>query len=990
MLKGYMNKIIFFLKNLKLGKNKLILIFCSFLISNLFFYSCAHYQKFSKDWAIKNLESLTLREKIAQMMIYGMNMRFSDISENKWEEIFNLIKSDGIGGVHLWYGEASSSLVIMNQMQNDSKIPILFDADLEYGLKQRFPSGTEFPPAMAISATGNSKNAFKIGTIIGLEARSVGVHWNFSPVVDINNNALNPIINTRSFGENSDIVSEYSIQLMKGLQEGGMLATAKHFPGHGDTETDSHSSLAVIPSDSSRLWQTEIKPFQEMIENKVDAIMVAHIHSPDYQIDSDRPASMSKFWINDILRSRLNYKGIIVTDAMEMGGIVNNYSDEFALVETIKAGANVIIQNHNLKRSIDVVEQAVNDGEIPMSIINNSALKMLKMKEKIGLDRNRYLNLENMQKILGHRDHRKFAEQVASKAITCVKNKGNLIPINYLHQDSLYIIDLYDSKNNHSISKVTLGLKSSNLKVKAFQFDNSDSKKNITYLLSSIPKNAKVLVNAFSNPKASKNQIFLSEIQTELIEKIIQKSNRVILASLGTPYLIQQFNNIPSYICAYKDSDLMQVALSNALLGKNEISGTLPISIPGIASFGDGLILKKNKKIKTELKKYSSGKKIIQVRPEELNIETNLVINLLEQSVKEKAWPGCVLLGAKDGKIFIQEAVGYHTYDKNRKMRRSDIFDIASITKVIATTSGIMKLYDNGQLHLDKKVVDYIPEFKGTKKKYQKIKSNITIKDLLTHSSGLPAFKPYHLINGNVETKFDSIYNTELISIPGDSIIYSDIGLILLGKVIETITGTSLDIYIDSLIFSPLGMGTTFYNPPIQKKHRIVPTEIDGKGNLIKGIVHDENARSLNGVAGHAGLFSTVKDLSIFSQMMLNKGIYGWTRIFKLETVELFTNKILINSNNYHAMGWDSPIGKSSGGVYLSESSFGHTGFTGTSLWIDPEYKIIVVLLSNAVHPNRKNKNPKYYNWRQKIHSSVYESLGIIKKNPNLRWRKSW
>jgi beta-N-acetylhexosaminidase len=966
------------------------------LTSYLFLLSCASVPKIqpvakiSKSWADNTLVDLSIRERIAQMMIYSMSMQFEKVSETKWEEVFTLIKSDGIGGVHLWYGEASSSITIMNQMQKESKIPILFDADLETGLKQRFPSGTEFPPAMAIGATGKPENAFEIGSIIAKEARSVGLHWNFSPVVDVNNNALNPIINIRSFGEKPEFVSKYGIQLIKGLQEGGMLATAKHFPGHGDTETDSHSSLAMIPSDSLRLWETELKPFKAMIDHNVDAIMVAHIHAPDYQKDSDRPASMSSFWIEDILKSRMNFKGTVVTDAMEMGGIVKNYSDDFALIETIKAGANVIIQNHNFKRSIDVVEQAVVNGEIPIEIVNKSALKMLKMKQKIGLDQNRYVDINNMQKTLGKNSHKKIAQKVASEAVTCVKNKGNLIPFNIDEKDSLYVIDLYDSKNNHSISSVSKRLKKNGLKVKFYQYDDSDSKRYMKLILSEIPKDARILINAFVNPKASKNQIFFSEFQSDFIEKIIEKSNRVTMASLGSPYLIQQFEDIPAYICAYKNSDLMQHALAEALSGKKKISGTLPISIPNIASFGQGLIIKKDKQHRSKTKIYKSGEKIIKIRPGEIKANVDLTRSLLNESIKQKAWPGCVLLGAKDGKIFIHEAVGYHTYDKKRKTRASDIFDIASITKVIATTSGIMKLYDEDLLKLKSPVIDYIPKFKGTKNKYKAIKSKITVHDLLTHTSGLPAFKAYHTINESIEKKFDSIYNTVPIASPGDTMIYSDIGAIILGKIVEKISGVSLDQYVDSLIFLPLGMKATTYNPKSEKRHRIVPTEIDDSGLLIKGVVHDENARGLNGVAGHAGLFSTAKDLSLFSQMMLNKGIYGWTRIFKSETVNLFTQKSPNQSNISRAMGWDTPSGYSSGGVYLSDSSFGHTGFTGTSLWIDPENKMIVILLSNSVHPNRKHKNPNYYDWRQRIHSSVYESIGINEKKTNLEWRKSW
>ena len=389
---------------------------------------------------------------------------------------------------------------------------------------------------------------------------------------------------------------------------------------------------------------------------------------------------------------------------------------------------------------------------------------------------------------------------------------------------------------------------------------------------------------------------------------------------------------------------------------------------------------------------FTKGNEIIQVLPEEMGVKPKILNQLLDEAVQDNAWPGGVLLASKDGKIFFKEAFGYHTYKKLRETRTSDIFDLASITKVIATTSAIMKLYEQGKIQLDDPVVKYLPEFKGKQVKYFDQKSKITIRNLMTHTAGLAPFKQFYLMDSSIEGRLDSLYNSEPETGIGEKMVYSDIGLITLGKLVEKVEGVTLDKIVDSLVFTPLGMNSTYYNPPKEKLHRIVPTEISDQYRigLIRGEVHDENAHSIGGVAGHAGLFSTAQDLARFSQMMLNRGIYGWTRIFKTETVDLFTQRANIVDGSSRCLGWDSPEGEASGGVYLSDKSFGHTGYTGTSLWIDPENQITVILLPNAVHPHRSWKKPKYFDWRQRIHSAVYETLGFKKQNPNLKTKQRW
>ena len=965
------------------------LFLCLFLSFFVLVGGCASVPRSSKNWPKRVLKKLSLREKIAQMMIYRMHLKYESIPPEKWEEITRLVSGDGIGGIHLWSGDGSSSLAFINEIQNRSKVPIIFEADIERGFGQRFPSGTDFPPMMAITATGNPKNAYDVGKIVAIESKAAGVQWNLSPVVDVNNNPLNPIINTRSFSEDPDIVSEFSLEYTKGLQDHGMIATAKHFPGHGDTQTDSHSSLAMIPSDSSRLWSVELKPFRVMAESGIDVVMLAHVHAPDYQPEADEPATLSRFWVTEILRERLGFDGAIITDAMSMGGITKNYSDDYAIVKAIQAGCNIIIQNYDLTGAIDVVEKAVKEGDISIDQINSSALKMLQLKDKVGLNLNRYISMDYMMENISTKENRETASRIASESITLVRDKKGLLPLSANGKDTLYVFDIYDQEYKHSRSTVTAKIIAERFPVRSVQIDESDKKPILDVIIKSIPKNSQILINAFVSPKEWKDRIFFPDNETYFVRELLKKSERIILASLGTPYLLQDFSEVSTYLCAYKGSSIMQNALADALLGFKDISGRLPVTIPNLNEIGSGMF--KEKKIEIEeISEYTPGTQVKRVLPRAVGVDNSYLESFMESAIEDSAWPGGVLLAAKGGNIFYHQGHGFHTYARNHPVRSSDIFDLASITKVIATTSAIMRLVDQNKINIDKPVVTYLPDFKGKKKKYKKQKSTITVKDLLSHSSGLPAFKQYYQMKKSRDLILESIYDTEPVRMIGDTMIYSDVGAIMLGELVEKVSGLSLNKFTDSLIFEPLGMTTTFFNPPKEKIHRIVPTEIDPNGNLIHGYVHDENAHSLGGVAGHAGLFSTAKDLAIFSQMMLNKGIYGWKRIFRQNTVELFTTRADMIPGSSRCLGWDSPSGASSGGVYLSDASFGHGGYTGTTLWIDPENEIIVILLTNAVHPNRKNKEPKYFDWRHRIHSAVYESLSLNEKNPSLELRPRW
>jgi len=940
-----------------------------------------------QSWAEQTLQELTLREKIAQMLIYRMNLQYRNSENAEWQEIMELIESDGIGGIHLWNGNAALSVTMLNDLQKRSKVPIIVDMDIERGLKQRFPEGTDLPPAMAIGASNYLSNAYKVGRITAKEARSVGVHWNLAPVVDVNNNPENPIINVRSFSDDPKMVTDFAIAYIKGLQDGGMLATAKHFPGHGDTHTDSHLSLSEIPSDSSRLWSVELAPYQAVIDAGVDAVMISHLIAPDYQLDSYVPATLSEFWIQTILRNKLGFEGLVVTDAFDMGSITNNFSDAYALVNAVNAGCDVIIQNDNYRYAIDTIEEAVKNGIISEERVDKSALRMLKLKEKVGLHRNNLVNFEDIRENVGSYNSRMTAQKIANQSIVIVKNENSLIPIKS-YKDSITVIDIYDTPYNHKQSIATKELIKSRLPIQSYAVDKTDSQEHIKLISDSLTNESRVVLNIFSKASSFKGTIKLNSTQSEFIKNILFRTKNVIMVSYGNPYLINDFPEIPAYICAWEDQTYLQMAGANAVIGKGNFTGKMPIQINRVIERGDGLSLKSSfAPPKSDWKPPAITVK--RVLANEIGVSSTALSEMLNNAVADSAFPGGVLLAAKDGNIFFEEAFGFNTYSKIEQIQTGSIFDLASLTKVVATTSAIMMLYDQGKLNLEDRVADFIPEFIAEELPDNELRKRVSIRHLLTHTSGLKPFELFYEMEDKSEI-FNRIYSSPLLFQPGEKCIYSDIGFMLLGEVVERISGLSLDQFVEDKVFLPLGMHDTYFNPDKTKLKRIVPTEFSSEENdYIKGHVHDENAYAMGGVSGHAGLFSTAHDLSIFCQMLLNNGSYDKLELYNKNTISTFTTGIdSVASERY--LGWESPSGKSSGGVSLSSNSFGHTGFTGTSLWLDPEYDIFVILLTNAVHPFREWKKPKYYDWRQRIHSAVYESLGFTDENPKLEWRKEW
>ena len=956
-------------------KNRLIL-FLAFL---LLISTCSqrvgiqkHVLLNNRNWVERTLKSMTLEQKIGQMILMTFRPTYMSDSSNAWLTIKNDIVNNHVFGYHIWSGEIFAARHYIKKMQNLAEIPLVFSADFERGVGIKFDGAVEFPPNMAFGATGKTDYAYKLGASTAIEGRAIGFSMVFAPVADINNNPNNPIINTRSFGETPELVSEMVQAFIKGTHDHQYAATVKHFPGHGDTETDSHIDLAAIYGKRSRLDQIELAPFKAAIKCGVDAIMTAHIYVPELEKEPGIPATLSSEILTDLLREELGFEGIIITDAMSMGGIKNNFTENYALINAIQSGCDLIINSgRDATAAVNVIKTAVKKGKISEERINISVKRLLTLKAKLGLHKNRYVDIRSEDNVIGNPKTAEFARQVADEAVTLVKDDRNLLPLSSEIKE-IVIINLHDVDTRHTENRFQRELSAIYPDAGVFTLDLSDDKEDFEQVAQSIPDNALVVIGAFARYGAYKGHIDLPEIQTEFVNQLLKKTSNIIVYSFGNPYILRQFPDISTYVCGFGWQDISQRAAVKALTGQIAISGKMPVTIPSIINFGEGL--QRTAVIKSFEPPYprSVSLKIRKGFPDEVGINTSKLSELeqlLEQGLVDSAYPGGVFLAAKDGVVFAEIPFGHLNYESNTpSVNRWTIYDIASVTKPVATTSAAMLLYDQGLLNLDEKVVETIPEFG------QNGKDRVTIRHLLTHSSGLPAFIQLWKVADTPEAMLRQIYQCQPEYIAGEKSVYSCLGMIMLQKVIETKTGQALDTFLSENLFQPLQMIHTFYNPPAKYFDNIAPTEYDPeRGGIVHGKVHDENAYYLGGVSGNAGLFSTAWDLAKFAQMLLNKGQYGDQRIFNESTVELFTKRQNLIKVSDRALGWGTPSEKSSSGQYFSENSYGHTGFTGTSIWIDPEKNLIGILLTNRVHPTRENR--KIYEFRYKIYNLLQESV---------------
>jgi beta-N-acetylhexosaminidase len=924
-------------------------------------------------WVAQTLKKMTLREKIGQMlMVYSFGF-FTSTESAEYKELLHQVNDNHVGGfifgtvrgpLGIERAQVYPTAVLTNELQSSSKLPLLFAADFESGAGMRLDEGTSFPSAMAQAATGDPKVAYLAGKLTAVEAREAGIQWIFAPVADVNNNPDNPIINIRSYGEDPHRVADFVTQFVRGVEENGGLATAKHFPGHGDVSVDSHLSLATVPGDKAELEGTELVPFRAAIAAGVSSIMPGHLSVPAFEPDPHLPATLSKNILTGLLRDEMKFRGLVVTDALDMGGVTSLFAPGEAAVRTVEAGADVLLLPPVPDAAMAGLEDAVKSGRIPLSRIDDSVRRILAAKARLGLDKSRLVDVAHLNEKFALPAYEEQAQNAADRSVTLLRDSQQLLPLDATRPMRVLLVALSADPDPVPGETIEPEIR---WRVDSLKIVRADTQYFPVRSIQMPPPDSYDVVIAalFVRIADRKGNVAFPDDERAIVNQLLAGNKPVVIASFGSPYLIGGFPNAKTWLAEFATNDVSQRATARALFGQVSIGGQIPVTVPGAVKRGDGLRLPANPMT-------------LQPAPAAMSERLKPVYDLLDGAVADDAFPGGVL------------AVGYHdelsvhpfgklTRDaKSPAVTPETMYDMASITKVMVTTTCVMKLLEQDRLALDISVVRYLPEWAATAKSDPdpSWRARVTVRNLMLHDAGLPAHRDFYKQAKGHDAMLAAVMAEPLVREPGMQVEYSDLGLILVGAIVERLTGESLDKFAKEEILNPLGMTNTMFNPPRSLRDRIAPTELDSdfRKRLVWGEVHDENAWAMGGVAGHAGLFSTAGDVARFAQMLLNGGIYAYHRILSRETIEAFTRRQTIG-DSARAIGWDVPTQPSSAGHYFSEKSFGHTGFTGTSVWIDPEQGLFVVLLTNRVNPTRANE--KIRQVRPALHDAVFEALGL-------------
>ena len=894
-------------------------------------------------WARQTLARMSLEEKVAQMIgVRAFGLHYHPASE-EGRRLRHEVRELGVGSVVVFESEVDSLPRLLNGLQALAKLPLLVSADMERGMSFRIRRGVvPLPYAMAIGATRSEEAARFTGEVTAREGRALGIHWALAPVADVNNNPGNPVINIRSYGEDPELVARLDAAFVRGARAGGLLTTAKHFPGHGDTAVDSHLQLATVGADRARLESVELRPFRRAVEAGVDSVMLGHIAVPAVD-PSGAPATLSAPMATDLLRQQLHFEGLIVTDAMEMAGVKAAWTGE-AAIRAVQAGADMILLPPQTEVAIRALARSVHEGQLAVSRIDASVLRILEAKERLGLDRERKVDPAAADRDVGRPQDVERALEIARSAVTLVKNDGGVLPLRA--EQSLRILHLVLSSDLRSDPNVIQGFPEDELARRAIPTQTvwlgpDISEETAARIVGRAGEFTHVLASSFARVGAFRGTADMPEPQARLLQRLHAAGRPLIVVSYGSPYMLRQFPEVPVYVCSYGWAESSQRAAISALFGEYRVGGRLPVTLPGLYPYGHGLDLPRR-----EMTLRAARPEDVGFRPDAMAA----VDRVADEGLAAKAFPGGVLAVGKDSALVHLRPFGRFSYDEGAPEVKADtIYDVASLTKVVATTTMAMILVDEGKLDVRKPVSSFISGFRGGGKE------KVTVENLLTHSSGLEAWAPLYKEVRGKEEFLQKVVAMDLAYAPGTKSVYSDLGFFLLGEVLERVAGEPLDAFVARRVCEPLGMKSTMFCPSRDLVSCIPPTERDAwRGRLVRGEVHDENAYAIGGVAPHAGLFSTAGDLARFAQMLLDGGVYDGHRIVSRATIERFTKRAGV-PDSARAYGWDTPYPASSAGDMLSPLAFGHTGFTGTSMWIDPERNLFVILLTNRVHPTREN-----------------------------------
>lgn len=934
-------------------------------------------------WVDTQYNEMSLDERLGQLFMVSVA---SDQSKESTDRITSLIRKQHIGGVIFSTGGPVRQAKLTNEYQAASKIPLLIGMDAEWGLSMRLDSTYAFPWNMTLGAITDSNVVEKVGHQIGKHAKRLGVHINFAPDIDININPQNPIIGNRSFGEDRDNVTEKGIAFMKGMHRAGILSSGKHFPGHGDTATDSHHALPTINFSRSRLDSIELYPYERLIKEGLSSIMVAHLNVPSLEIKENLPSSLSEQIISGLLKEEMGFKGLVFTDALNMKGVANSGKDGDVELAAFMAGNDILLMPTEVEKAKEKLLKAYNKGRISEERLSSSVKKILLAKYKVGLNKYRPIELENLYDDLNSLEDDLVYEEAIENAITVVKNNFYLMGIKKLENKKIAYVKFGDANSDPFINEL-------NKYADVTQVNGKDivtlKKKLSDYNLIIIGFH-KSNESPWKSYKFSKNELsWLKSIASE-------RSSNLILSVFAKPYAlldVDSYSNIDGVVMAYQNSKLAQEKTAQLIFGAIPAKGVLPVTAHKDFPVNTNVQLKSLMRLG-----YSY--------PERVGLSSSKlahVDHLVQDGLDSLMYPGAQVLIARKGKVVYNKGFGKPTYESKDTITTENIYDLASMTKILATLPLLMKMEEEGKIALNDTFENLVPEYADSELK------NVTVLKALSHYGRLPAWiafyidtldenkKPSSEFYRNAPTKGfsfrvsdnlylsdaykDSIYNRiGRQSLKSNRYRYSDVAYYVMKKYIEDFYKKGMDQLADDFLYKPLGTSHTSYNP-LKKfpKNIIVPSEIDKyyRYQTVQGYVHDMGAAMQGGVGGHAGLFSNANDVAKIMQMYLQGGFYGGNRFLEDRTIKKFNNCYFCDKHVRRGVGFDKPQLENSGPTCgcVSRKSFGHSGFTGTYTWADPEEEIVYVFLSNRTYPTASNTLLVKSGLRTRIQKAIYDAI---------------
>lgn len=927
-------------------------------------------------WVDSVYNTLNTEEKIGQLF---MIPAYASGNEQHFQVLDNLVAQNKIGGLIFMQGSPGKQVKLTNRFQQQSKVPLLIGMDLEWGLAMRLDSTIRFPAQMTLGAITDDSLIYDMAADIARQMKVLGVHINFAPVADINSNPANPVIGMRSFGEDKLAVAQKCGLYFKGLQNNGILACAKHFPGHGDTHVDSREALPVINKSKAEIFTRDIYPFQQLIQKNVAGIMTDHLKVPS--LDKSKQASMSPYITGELLRKELGFEGLIFTDALNMKAVSEKYGPGELEVQALKAGNDVLLFPSDVAGAIKKIKKALKNKKIKKEELEAHVKRVLKAKYQAGLAGYRPLMEENVLYRLNAPASHVLNAKLYEQSVTTVLNNEGTLPIATV--DNKYFASLSFGSSHTLLKHLNNYAFFEHYNYEGNPFDLGD----LSYF--------DYLIIAVARP--------LSDEENGIVRDLSSHTN-VIICHFDAPYSLKNYPENATVLCLYESNNITQRLAAEAIFGAIGTSAKLPVSASEALPAGTG--------IPTE-----AIQRLGYALPEAVAMSSNKLNDIdkvAAEAISDMATPGCQVLVARKGKVIFDRSYGYYTYDSLKPVSEETIYDIASITKVFASMQAFMFMEERGLVDLDTKIVKYLPGLKGSNKE------DMIFRDILTHQAGLWPYLPFwkqtlmedESFNVNYYSNFpnpghpfqvsSSLYANEALQ---DSVWqwvvhsklrtkepnkpygykYSDMGYYLVQRLAESYFNQPLEEFLQQNFYDPMGVTTLSYLPLCKfPLSRIAPTEEDVffRKTLVSGMVHDQGAALFGGVAGHAGLFSNAYDLAAMMQMHLQGGYYGGHRYFKSSTLEKFTKQQY--ADNRRGLGWDKPLrGEWYGPTseYASLQTFGHTGFTGTAVWADPEFDLVYVFLSNRIYPDAANNKLIKNNIRTRIQDVIYEAIWEYEQN---------